>query len=250
MLEFAGGLVASLVLAAIPALPILVILRRLDRDRPEPLGLVGTSVLYGFATVVPAAVLELLLSGILPPLEGLSGHLIDAFVVVALVEEGTKLAFLRRYLWKRREFDEAADGIVYAVSLSLGFAIVENFLYTWNDPGLLILRSVTAVPLHAIATGSMGYWLGREKLGVAGGGWGRGLLVAVAFHGIYDFFLLEGGLLALMIFPLLVAGGIVLRRHFAMAKALDDGRAQDDSRWRSGPQGQATSGSAGEGQPG
>jgi len=167
-------------------------------------------------------VAELVLQGLLPAFGGPLGALVTAFVVAALVEEGVKLAFLRRYLWKRPEFDEAADGIVYAVSLSLGFAVVENFLYTWNEPGLLVLRSLTAVPLHAIATGLMGYWLGLEKMGRNPGGWRRGLLAAVAFHGFYDFLLLEGGPPAFLIFPLLVAGALVLRSRFAAAKAVDD----------------------------
>jgi len=233
------GLALALLLAALPALPILIILRRLDRARPEPLGLVGKSVLYGFVAIAPAALVEALLAWFLPSFPGLAGRFVEAFVVAALVEEGIKFVFVRRYLWKRREFDEAADGIVYAVSLSMGFAIVENFLFTWNDPGVLILRSVTAVPLHAIATGFMGYWFGVEKLAsfakaasvealsarVAAGGGRlplRALGVAVAFHGLYDFLLLEGGLLSFLVFPLLIAGTIILKRRFDAAKHLDD----------------------------
>jgi RsiW-degrading membrane proteinase PrsW (M82 family) len=231
------GLALALFLAALPALPILVLLRRLDRARPEPLGLVGKSVLYGFVAIAPAALIEALLSWLLPSFPGIPGRFLEAFVVAALVEEGIKFVFVRRYLWKRREFDEAADGIVYAASLSLGFAIVENFLFTWNDPGLLILRSVTAVPLHAIATGFMGYWFGVEKLAslnktstvealraeVATGRLPlRALGSAVAFHGLYDFCLLEGGLLSFLVFPLLVVGVLLLKRRFDAAKRLDD----------------------------
>jgi RsiW-degrading membrane proteinase PrsW (M82 family) len=228
------GLVGGLILAALPALPILAVLRRLDRARPEPLGLIGRSFLYGFIAVAPAAVVEVALAGFLPPLTGIGGHLLEAFIVAALVEEGIKFYFVRRYLWKRREFDEATDGMVYAISVSLGFAIVENFLYTWNDPGLLVLRSITAVPLHAIATGLMGYWLGVAKLASSSKARDatglatdanfdlRALATAVAFHGVYDFVLIQGGFLAFLVFALLAAGGFLLRGRFAAAKRLDD----------------------------
>ncbi|MEI6873821.1 MAG: hypothetical protein WCL50_01690, partial [Spirochaetota bacterium] len=62
------GLAGGLILAALPSLPILALLRHLDRARPEPLGLIGKSFLYGFIAVAPAAVVEVALAGLLPPL--------------------------------------------------------------------------------------------------------------------------------------------------------------------------------------
>ena len=227
MFELAG----AFFLAALPALPILVWLRRGDRRRPEPLGLVGRGLLLGFIAIAPAAVFEYLLFPLASLFPGFGGRIFEAFFVAALVEEGLKLLFLRRWLWNLREFDEAVDGIVYAVSVSLGFAIVENFIYTWNRPELLIIRSLTAVPLHAIATGIMGYWLGLEKLrergapGMAGlprGGWPRGLGAAVIVHGGYDFFLLGGGAAAFLILPLLVIAFLFLRFRFAEARRIDE----------------------------
>ena len=162
--------------------------------------------------------------------EGAGSRFIEAFLVAALIEEGLKLAFLRRWLWKSREFDEAADGIVYAVAVSLGFAVVENFIYTWHRPELLIIRSLTAVPLHALASGLMGYWLGIEKLreregernGLPRGGWARGLAIAVFVHGSYDFLLLGGGAPALLVLPLLLVSFFILRKRFAIARRIDE----------------------------
>ncbi|MEI6385537.1 MAG: PrsW family glutamic-type intramembrane protease [Spirochaetota bacterium] len=233
MFELAG----SLALAAIPALPILAWILILDRRRPEPLGLVGRALALGLLAVLPAGLIEGGLGLVLPEGPGLPSMLTQSFIVAALVEEGVKLAFLKRFLESRPEFDEAADGMVYAIALSLGFAIAENFLYTWNRPELLLARSLTAVPLHAIATGLMGYQLGVGRLrslsmsrgpesptlpgDLPPGGWKIGLAIAVGMHGLYDFLLLWGGFGALLVLPLLALGALALRRRFVLAKSFD-----------------------------
>lgn len=157
-------LLLALGLSALPAGGLLFYFYRRDKARPEPLGLVGKSVLFGFLAVAPAAGIEILLGSVLPPLHGLPGALVEAFLVAGLVEESVKLFFVKRYLFRRPEFDERADGIVYAICVSLGFAFVEDFLYGYADLGVLLLRAFTAVPLHAVASGVMGYYVGIEKI--------------------------------------------------------------------------------------
>lgn len=220
-------ILAALGLAALPAALILLYVYRLDKRRPEPAGLVGRSVLYGFLAVIPAVGLELGLSALLPPFQGLPRAFVDAFVVAALVEEGVKLFFLRRYIFKRPEFDERMDGIVYAVAISLGFAFVENFIYGYGDFRILLLRAFTSVPLHAIAAGIMGYYVGLAKVLEASGAPRRGLELrglglAILVHGLYDFAILGGGLGALMVFPVLAVGARVLKRLADRARAEDD----------------------------
>ncbi len=48
--------------------------------------------------------------------------IILAFAVVAVVEEGTKFLLMKLKTWKNPNFNYSFDGIVYAVSVSLGFA--------------------------------------------------------------------------------------------------------------------------------
>ncbi len=221
-------LVLALALSAAPALVLLLWIYRRDKARPEPLGLVWKSSLYGFLAVLPAAALELILIEFLGSIPGQAGKFVQAFLVAGLVEEGVKLAFLRVYLFRRPEFDERMDGIVYAICVSLGFAFVENFIYGYRDTGLLVLRGFTAVPLHAIATGIMGYWLGRAKIEGRRDGnphaarlWKRGFVWAVAIHGLYDFLLLSGSFMAFLVFPLLLLGWLGLSRLAKKALALD-----------------------------
>ena len=58
-----------------------------------------------------------------------------AFLVVAVVEEGTKFWMLKRRTWNHPAFNYRFDGIVYAVFVSLGFAAYENTTYVlWRSP--------------------------------------------------------------------------------------------------------------------
>ena len=226
MFDLLGGFL----LAALPALPILLWIRKNDSARPEPLGLIGRGLLLGFIAVAPAAIIEFFLFFVVDRFAGLGRRFAEAFLLAALVEEGLKFLFLRRWLWKRAEFDEATDGIVYAVAVSLGFAVVENFVYTWHRPELLVIRSITAVPLHAIATGQLGFWLGVEKLRERGlglailpaGGWLRGLAAAVFIHGSYDFLILGGDWTSFLVLPFLLVAFLLLRRRFALARRIDE----------------------------
>ncbi|NLJ46091.1 MAG: PrsW family intramembrane metalloprotease [Treponema sp.] len=223
----------SILLAALPALLLLAWFRRQDRSRPEPLGLLGRSVLYGFLATVPAAALELLLLRVGPSGPRLLAAAFDAFVVAGFVEEGVKYFFVRRYILGRPEFDERMDGILYAACVSLGFAFAENILYGYTDRTVLLFRAFTAVPMHAAVSGIMGYWIGRAKIEGWGTGRGteleyssrpralRGLWEAAIFHGAYDFFLFTRSGWALLAVVVLLAAGIRLVILVADAKRRD-----------------------------
>ena len=224
-------LALSVVLAALPALAILIVFRRMDRARPEPIGLIARSVVYGFIAVIPAAAIEASIGLAIPMNDSLPSKLFYAFAVAGLVEESVKLYFIKRRIFRRKEFDERADGIVYAICVSMGFAFVENLMYGYRDAGVLFARAFSAVPGHALFSGIMGYYVGVAKIegrrGIAsargasarGASSSRGLAWAVALHGLYDFFLFSG--LILMILPLLAFGWIGLLSLFRKAVRAD-----------------------------
>jgi RsiW-degrading membrane proteinase PrsW (M82 family) len=220
----------SILLAALPALVILWYFRRLDKSRPEPLGLIGRSVIYGFLAVIPAAAIEIGIGIMVPERSTLLSQLFYAFAVAGLVEESVKLYFVRRYILRRPEFDERTDGIIYAICVSMGFAFVENLLYGYRDAGVLLARAFSAVPGHALFSGIMGYYIGQSKIEAGRQGiWTRGLAWAVLLHGLYDFFLFSGQGLAVI--PLLLAGWAVLVRLFRKASRADAAaRASADDR--------------------
>lgn len=112
-----------------------------------------------------------------------------AFLHAAVPEECFK--FLVVYLYARRHpaFDEPADGVVYGVAASLGFATLENVLYVFGGGmGTAVMRAFTAVPAHAFFGAIMGYFVGQAHFRPQE----RGKLLAgalfwpILMHGLYD----------------------------------------------------------------
>jgi len=203
-------LFVNILLAALPAVYILVRFYRNDRRKPEPKALILKTFVLGFFSVIPAAVIEIVISGFFPEDGTRLGRIFEAFIVAGCVEEGMKLLTVRAAVWKKAAFDEMMDGIVYTITASLGFAFFENIFYSSGPVAVLLIRGVTAVPLHAIASGTMGYFLGVSRVT------GKNLILsgylsAVLIHGLYDFFLFEGGWAAFLVIPLLLIFGFRLR---------------------------------------
>jgi RsiW-degrading membrane proteinase PrsW (M82 family) len=76
------------------------------------------------------------------------------------------------------------------------------------------------VPLHALATGIMGYYIGISKFNKTGG-MIKGLAFAVLIHGLYDFFLFTNTPLGFLVIPLLIISWLVLKRLLDKALYLD-----------------------------
>src|SRR5260221_1079598 len=164
-----------------------------DKYEREPIRLVVLSFFLGVASTVVTLLISLPINYFIPIDEkSLSEQAVHAFLLVALIEEFSKFIFVRWVLYPNKNFNEPFDGIVYAVSVSLGFAGFENILYVMNsDNGIAtgILRMFTAVPAYATFAVLMGYFLGRAKHepGKSYFAW-YGLGAATLFHGAYDYF--------------------------------------------------------------
>ena len=124
----------------IPALIAMWIVDRLDAKRPEPPRTRRLVVLVGMLSVLPAFVLEVALSRMLgqqlEPQLSYQGSSFQAFVVAASVEEACKIVVIYWVVWRKPEFDERMDGIVYASRAGLGFALVENVMYLLGQESL------------------------------------------------------------------------------------------------------------------
>lgn len=182
-------------LAVAPVLIILVYIYVRDKYNKEPIWLLLLLFFAGMFSVIPVLITGYfteLLSGYF---QGLYKSAYHAFVQAALVEEFFKLFFVFVIVWWNKHFDERFDGIVYAVFVSMGFALVENILYVFDYGATTgLIRIFTAVPAHAIFAISMGYYLGRAKFDANR----RALYLLLAFivpvllHGFYDFVLMAG----------------------------------------------------------
>jgi len=231
----------------IPALVAMWLVDRLDRKRPEPARTRRLVTFFGMVSIVPALFIEVALGKWLgeqlaPPMT-YQGASFKAFIIAAAVEEACKIAVVYWIVWRRPEFDERMDGIVYASRAGLGFALVENVLYLASEATLggflqtWILRAVLAVPGHAMWTGMIGAMAARRRFDKRGLGLIGGYLLAVSFHGAYDFCAfvqqplnLEGHHdYAYAMMPALAALTIlaffVLRSQARMALKLDDADA-------------------------
>jgi protease PrsW len=229
---------------AIPALVAMWLVDRLDAKRPEPRRTRRLVVFWGMVSVIPALVLEMVLSSQvgarLEPQVTYQGASFQAFIVAAAVEEACKIAVVYWVVWRRPEFDERMDGIVYASRAGLGFALIENVMYLLGQHSLQgqivvwVERALLAVPGHAMWTGMIGALAARRRFDRRGLGLLGGYLLAVAFHGAYDLSVfvqqplrLEGhaaiaGLVLLGPILLTVLAFVVVRGMARTALHLDD----------------------------
>lgn len=209
-------LVLNISLAVIPALILLIYFYHKDKQKKEPVSLVLKVFIFGFISVLPAIIIEMLLSYFIPDRHQLLNIIFRAFIIAALVEEGIKLKTVMVFAFPNNNFDEITDGIVYTITASLGFAVFENIFYSFGPVSILIIRGMTAIPLHAIASGIMGYYIGKSKFEDPNLKY-KGLAIAVLIHGFYDFFLFYGSWLPILIIPLLLISGVVLLRLYKSA---------------------------------
>jgi RsiW-degrading membrane proteinase PrsW (M82 family) len=231
----------------IPALVAMWIVDRLDRKRPEPARTRRMVAFVGMLSVIPAIIIEgQLINGVGPsigPQYTYQGASFNAFVVAAAVEEACKIAVVYWIVWRKPEFDERMDGIVYASRAGLGFALVENVGYLLQQQSLdgqlyvWVARACLAVPGHAMWTGMIGAMAARRRFDGKGLGLVGGYLLAVAFHGAYDVAVfaqaplrLEGhselaSMMILIPIGLTVLAFFVIRSMARTALRLDDAEA-------------------------
>jgi RsiW-degrading membrane proteinase PrsW (M82 family) len=122
----------SVVLLAAVAIPVGVIVYRLDQFEPEPAALIVVALLWGgvvalsFAAVANSSFLTFL-QRVMPSAQVDSW---GAAVVAPIDEEFYKGAGLVMiYLMARDEIDGLMDGLVYGAMIGLGFQVIENVQY-------------------------------------------------------------------------------------------------------------------------
>ncbi|MCR5760823.1 MAG: PrsW family intramembrane metalloprotease [Sphaerochaetaceae bacterium] len=157
-----------LILAAIiPAVFLMVYVYKSDRLEKESPTFLGSVAVSGILSSLLALVIEWIAGAVLDSVGGLSETAYNAilyFVIVAGAEEGSKYIFLRRKTWRSREFNCQYDGVVYAVFVSLGFALWENISYVMRwGLSVALMRSITAIPGHACFGVFMGVFYGLAR---------------------------------------------------------------------------------------
>lgn len=212
-----------LIVALAPVITILIYIYFRDKYEKEPIGLLIKGFVAGAVIVIPCVFIEMFIAALFPFDVPYVSAIWNGFMVAGFTEELLKFAAVLLLFWNNRNFNEKFDGIVYAVFVSLGFAAIENLMYVYsNGISVGILRAFTAVPAHALFGIIMGSYIGLARFNPEnkqGLRW-QGFLYAWFFHGVYDFLLMTGnGLFVLIEIPFMF---FLIRRAFRKMKKLSD----------------------------
>ncbi|MDO4812893.1 MAG: PrsW family intramembrane metalloprotease [Eubacteriales bacterium] len=202
--------------AVIPAIVLLRYIYKKDALEKEPkrllISLVARGVIATFLAMITEGAGDWILSGFVP--QGtVAYNALMYFVVVAFSEEGFKYLMLRHRTWNSPDFNCSFDGVVYAVFVSLGFALWENISYvSAYGLGTAAVRALTAVPGHACFGVFMGSWYGMARWYENFGDTEKSkhyrrkaLFVPALLHGCYDFIATIDNSLFAMIFLVFIA---------------------------------------------
>lgn len=183
--------------AIIPALFLMRKVYRSDRLEPESRGLLWMLARAGIFSALLALVSERILGTLLEKTvqSDTLYQILLYFVVVAFSEEGAKYLLLYRRTWTSAEFNCQYDGVVYAVFVSLGFALWENISYVLHyGLSTALIRAVTAIPGHTCFGVFMGVFYGLARRAE---NYNRfhdarayrvlSVLVPMLLHGAYDY---------------------------------------------------------------
>jgi RsiW-degrading membrane proteinase PrsW (M82 family) len=186
--------VAGLLLALVPAAIWLSFFYRRDRREPEPrtmvLGVAVLGALVGSAIVIP------LLRDVINVGTRLTDSpltfLIGSILVVGVVQEFAKYLTIRLSVYQSDEFDERADGIVYASAAGVGMAVALNVAFVVESGGVDLGSAAIRVVVTALAQASfaaiVGYFLARQKLELRPLWWmPLGLAIAATLNGLFTF---------------------------------------------------------------
>ncbi len=178
--------------ALLPSLAWLVFFLKEDLH-PEPKRLLLLAFAAGALSTIPALLFQIFFES--TPLASALGPLI-VLIVLALIEEVSKFGAAYFAVAKDPEFDEPVDAMIYMITAALGFAAIENLFIAASTfesataaslgatANILLLRFVGATLLHVLASGLLGFYWAKRKIGT-------GLTVATVTHGIFNFLILS-----------------------------------------------------------
>ena len=226
MVEISGTTLFFALLGGIlPALLWLWFWLREDKARPEPRGMIFLSFVVGMLVIPFAILLE----------QGATYLDLGGAVlfVWAAIEELLKYGAGYLFVLRRKSNDEPIDGLIYMITIALGFAALENALFLLDpliDGGIIqtILtgnfRFLGATLLHTLASAVVGASIalgfyktpGLKKLYVS-----IGLVLAIVLHATFNFFIINSnGEKLLLVFFFVWVGIIALILLFEKVKKL------------------------------
>lgn len=201
LLAFLGGV--------LPALLWLFFWLLEDRCEPEPKRYIILTFIAGALAIIPVYYLEIFVQqyfATLPPhpLLLFSLHVSTPLVLLswAVIEELAKFAAAYFIALRATVFDEPLDAVIYLVTAALGFSAIENALFllgplTQGDALRTVvtgdLRFIGATLLHTLSSATIGVALALAFYKSVGVRWlaaTAGVILAIALHTLFNFFIL------------------------------------------------------------
>ncbi len=198
-------------------------IRQEDRSEPEPGRLMRRCFYVGLIGAIVAGIFQLVLFewlGLPHSFEALSNEATSfALVTVVMflmgpIEELTKYLALRGAVYFNHEFNQVFDGIVYGITIGLGFSFIENVfyfieVYTTESTGVFLaitaFRGLFSTLVHVTCAGIMGYFVGKAKFSNNNRAFliAQGVVYASVLHILFNWILVSSlpykGLLAIVL---------------------------------------------------
>ena len=177
-----------------PALLIMFLIYKHDLEK-EPIQMLVKAFFGGVLSIFIALAIALplgLFESAFP--SGILRSFYTAFFCAGIPEEFAKWLIFYWLIKKAPHFDQYYDGILYAIFISMGFALVENILYVMEGGlGVAVMRAVLSVPGHMLFVIPMGYYLSLSKFESGKEAANHrilSLVLPMLLHGTFDFILM------------------------------------------------------------
>jgi len=212
-------------LAIIPIIVIAIIMYKADKIEKEP----KRELLKAFLMGVVSVVLTLIISFVFKIdtydySDNYFKIFIYSFFGISLIEELSKWLCTYLFLRKNKNFDYIFDGIVYSVFIALGFATIENLLYTISGGvSTGIIRAITTVPAHVFFAISCGYFMTMYKTENKKIFLLLSILIPFILHGFYDFCLLTSNIIFFYIYLIFIVS-LYSFSIYRVRKTMDEDR--------------------------
>ena len=224
----------TLLITIVPSILILLFFVFSDKFR-EPKKIIIITFLFGVLITIPAGYLNDFIMKTFETDSKVNNALLGGFFAGGLVEETLKFLVLYFYILKEKAFNEPMDAIVYGITVSLGFATLENFDYVYfhsaeyNISSLetAIIRSISAIPLHAVCGVMMGFYFGMYAFVSGGKNLSLALIVPYIFHGTYNFMVGLGGYYYLIVILIAIVFSLSLHSKFKKLQDLKTNEHED-----------------------
>ncbi len=184
--------------------------RRQDTSEPEPRYLMRRCIYVGMAAGIAAGIFEILFYKTFGfPSNILEYDSVAPFALTALavlfvgpIEELSKYIVLRSSVYFSHDFNQIFDGIIYGITIALGFSFIENIFYFidfyshYSRTELVVhssMRGLFSTFAHVTFTSILGYYVGKAKFSNGNRTWliVQGLVYASVLHSLYDLLLLS-----------------------------------------------------------